>query len=171
MFYSPERSSYAPPDEDLGLLRLLLLAGTCPECMTTDVAHAIKLKTDRHQCAPLTGGEVSRNFFYAPSVYNGRASSVVPSPHPIRRPKGVKYDSDAELPVYGPSAKMDFELEMGYFVSEPIPMGETIKAENAPEHIFGFVLLNDWSSRDIQAFEMAPLGPFHSKGDLNSSNI
>lgn len=127
--------------------------------------------TDHCQCAPLTGGEVPRNFFYAPSVYNGRASSVVPSPRAIRRPKGVKYHSDVDEPVYGPSAKMDFELEMGYFVSTPIPLGETINADNASEHIFGFVLLNDWSSRDIQAFEMAPLGPFHSKGELNSSNL
>ena len=64
---------------------------------------------------------------------------------------------------------MDFELEMGCFVSKSIPLGETIKVDNASEHIFGFVLLNDWSARDIQAFEMAPLGPFHSKGELNSS--
>lgn len=67
-------------------------------------------------------------------------------------------------PVYRPSEKLDFELEMGYFVSKPIDLGETLSIENAPEHIFGFVLLNDWSSRDIQAFEMTPLGPFHSKG-------
>lgn len=67
-------------------------------------------------------------------------------------------------PVYRPSERLDFELEMGYFVSKPIDFGETLGIENAPEHIFGFVLLNDWSSRDIQAFEMPPLGPFHSKG-------
>lgn len=58
---------------------------------------------------------------------------------------------------------MDFELEMGYIVSKPVPYGETMKVEAAPEHIFGFVLLNDWSSRDIQVFEMPPLGPFNSK--------
>ncbi|KAB8205720.1 hypothetical protein BDV34DRAFT_195091 [Aspergillus parasiticus] len=115
-------------------------------------------------CAPLTGGEVARNFFYAPSVYNGRASSVIPSPTPVRRPKGIRWDHDGGQPVFGPAVQMDFELEMGYFVSKPIPIGETIKAIDAPEHIFGFVLLNDWSSRDIQAFEMTPLGPFHSKG-------
>ncbi|KAE8335101.1 hypothetical protein BDV24DRAFT_171551 [Aspergillus arachidicola] len=117
------------------------------------------------QCAPLTGGEVARNFFYAPSVYNGRASSVIPSPTPVRRPKGIRWDHDSGQPVFGPAVQMDFELEMGYFVSKPIPIGETIKAIDAPEHIFGFVLLNDWSSRDIQAFEMTPLGPFHSKGN------
>jgi len=66
-------------------------------------------------------------------------------------------------PVYGPSRKLDFELEMGYFVSKSIGHGETMNIDNAPEHIFGFVLLNDWSSRDIQSFEMKPLGPFHSK--------
>lgn len=59
---------------------------------------------------------------------------------------------------------MDFELEMGYFVSKPIKFGETMAIEEAEEHIFGFVLLNDWSSRDLQLFEMTPLGPFHGKG-------
>ena len=61
---------------------------------------------------------------------------------------------------------MDFELEIGYFVSKPIPLGQIIDATDAPEHIFGFVLLNDWSSRDFQEFEMTPLGPFHSKGEI-----
>ena len=60
---------------------------------------------------------------------------------------------------------MDFELEMGIFVSKPVPIGERISIEDAASHIFGFVLLNDWSARDLQAFEMNPLGPFHSKGE------
>jgi fumarylacetoacetase len=59
---------------------------------------------------------------------------------------------------------MDYELEMGCFVSKPVPLGERLSMQNAPDHIFGFVLLNDWSSRDLQGFEMNPLGPFHDKG-------
>ena len=63
-----------------------------------------------------------------------------------------------------PTRKMDYELEMGYFVSQPVPYGESMPIAEAKEHIFGFVMLNDWSARDHQLFEMRPLGPFHSKG-------
>lgn len=67
-------------------------------------------------------------------------------------------------PIYGPSRKLDFELEVGCFLSKPIPFGETMPISSARDHIFGFVILNDWSARDHQLFEMRPLGPFHSKG-------
>lgn len=108
---------------------------------------------------------IPKNWWYAPSVYNSRVSSVIPTPTSIRRPKGVYFKDGVDSePVYGPSQKLDFELEMGYFVSQPIPYGETLNISNAKEHIFGFVLLNDWSARDHQLFEMRPLGPFHSKG-------
>jgi fumarylacetoacetase len=113
----------------------------------------------------LAGGVVSNNFYYAPSVYNGRTSSIVPSPEPVRRPHGIIYDPATKEPTFCPSKKMDFELEMGIFVSKPVPIGERISIEDAANHIFGFVLLNDWSARDLQAFEMNPLGPFHSKGE------
>lgn len=114
---------------------------------------------------------MSKNFYVAPSVYNARASSVVPSPHPIRRPRGISYERHRgdEVPIFGPSRKMDFELEMGFFVSKPVAFGDTLDIEKAREHIFGFVLLNDWSCRDLQDFEMKPLGPFHSKGELHLS--
>ncbi|KAK5132099.1 hypothetical protein LTR08_000349 [Meristemomyces frigidus] len=113
----------------------------------------------------MTAKGIAKNWWYTPSVYNSRVSSVVPSPHDIRRPKNVYFsgaiDSD---PLYGPTRKMDFELEMGYFVSQPVPFGETMPISDVREHIFGFVMLNDWSARDHQMFEMRPLGPFHSKG-------
>ena len=70
------------------------------------------------------------------------------------------------MPVYGPSQEMDYELEMGYFVSKPVPFGTELNIADAEDHIFGFVLLNDWSARDLQVFEMKPLGPFHAKGKL-----
>ena len=108
------------------------------------------------------------SWWYTPTAYNGRVSSIVPSPSPIRRPKGVYNKGDEnETPMYGPSQAVDFELEMGFFVSKPVPHGQTMEIADAPDHIFGFVLLNDWSARDIQLFEMNPLGPFNSKGRRN----
>ncbi|TQN63823.1 Fumarylacetoacetase, partial [Colletotrichum shisoi] len=89
-------------------------------------------------------------------------SSVVPSPQPIRRPRGVYYDGDSN-PTYSPSQEVDHKLEIGFFVSQPVKHREELTIEHVEEHIFGFVLLNDWSSRDLQIFEMKPLGPFHSK--------
>ena len=110
---------------------------------------------------------IPKNWFYAPSVYNSRASSVVPSGTSLHRPKGVFYQAGTDqVPKYGPSEALDFELEMGYFVSKPVPFGEVMDISDAKEHIFGFVLLNDWSARDLQMFEMKPLGPFHSKGSM-----
>ncbi|KAK3719530.1 hypothetical protein LTR37_004388 [Vermiconidia calcicola] len=113
----------------------------------------------------MSAAAIPKNWFYTPSVYNSRASSVIPTSRDIRRPKNVYFSGgiDSE-PTYGPTRKMDYELEMGYFVSSPIPLGERMPIEQAKEHIFGFVLLNDWSARDHQLFEMRPLGPFHSKG-------
>jgi fumarylacetoacetase len=100
--------------------------------------------------------------------YNGRASSIVPSSTDIHRPRGVYFDtgeSDGSSVSYAASKKLDFELEVGYLVSRPLPHGTTLAIKDAPDYIFGFVLLNDWSARDFQAFEMRPLGPFHSKGE------
>ena len=111
----------------------------------------------------MTGGKISPNFFDIPLAYNGRASSILPSPHPIRRPTGVIQVPEFEKPVHQASRKVDFELEIGFFVSQPVPYGSTLSIEDAAKHIFGFVLLNDWSSRDIQMVEMTPLGPFNSK--------
>lgn len=113
----------------------------------------------------MTSSSIAKNWWYAPSVYNSRVSSILPSPHDIPRALNVSYASgpDSE-PIYGPTRKLDFELEMGFFVSQPVPYGERLDIKNAKDHIFGFVMLNDWSARDHQLFEMKPLGPFHSKG-------
>ena len=113
----------------------------------------------------MTSKAIAKNWWHAPSVYNSRVSSILPTPHDIRRPKNVYFSSGVDSePAYGPTRKMDFELEMGFFVSNPVPYGETMSIGDAQEHIFGFVMLNDWSARDHQLFEMRPLGPFHSKG-------
>ncbi|XP_023325158.1 fumarylacetoacetase [Eurytemora carolleeae] len=104
------------------------------------------------------------NWKYIPVGYHGRASSVVISGTPIRRPNGQTKPVDAEPPVFGPSKLMDFELEMAFFVGGPTPpMGVPISMDNVEDHIFGMVLMNDWSSRDIQKWEYVPLGPFLAK--------
>lgn len=106
------------------------------------------------------------NYKYLPVGYHGRASSVVPSDTPIRRPNGqILLDPTAEpkQPILGPSRKLDLELELGCFVCKPSALGQPVSISDAPEHLFGVVLMNDWSARDIQAWEYVPLGPFNSK--------
>ena len=106
------------------------------------------------------------NYKHLPVAYHGRASSVVVSGTPIRRPWGqILRDPKAEpkIPVLAPCARLDLELEMGMFVCRPNVLGEPVPVDEAEEHIFGYVLMNDWSARDIQAWEYVPLGPFTSK--------
>jgi fumarylacetoacetase len=93
------------------------------------------------------------NWKYLPVGYHGRSSSVVVSGTPIRRPRGQTRPNDDEPPVFGPCKLMDFELEMAFFLGGPLNnLGDTIPIDRAHEHIFGVVLMNDWSARDIQVF-------------------
>lgn len=103
------------------------------------------------------------NYRHLPVAYNGRASSVVVSGTPIRRPKGQTKAPDSEAPEFGPTKELDFELEMGFYVGMPSAMGETVDIGVVKEHILGFVLVNDWSARDVQRWEYQPLGPFLAK--------
>jgi fumarylacetoacetase len=103
------------------------------------------------------------NWLHIPIAYHGRASSVVVSGTDIHRPYGQTKANDAPSPTFAPSREMDFELEMGFFVSQGNTLGEPIPIEKAYDHIFGMVLVNDWSARDIQRWEYQPLGPFLSK--------
>lgn len=108
------------------------------------------------------------NWKYLPVGYHGRASTLYSSGELIRRPRGqVKYPNSEE-PIFTPTQKLDFELEMGCFIGVGNPSGEPISIEQASQHLFGMVLLNDWSARDIQAFEYQPLGPFLSKSFATS---
>ena len=103
------------------------------------------------------------NWLHLPVGYNGRASSVVVSGTEIRRPMGqVKAPTD-EVPRYAACAKLDFELEMAFIVGAESALGQPIKIEHAHDFMFGMVLLNDWSARDIQQWEYVPLGPFNAK--------
>ena len=103
------------------------------------------------------------NWLHIPIGYHGRSSSIVPSGTNIRRPKGQTKPAASETPVFGPSKLLDFELEMAFITTDVNKFGEPIKIEEAEDYIFGLVLLNDWSARDIQAWEYVPLGPFLGK--------
>lgn len=104
------------------------------------------------------------NWRHLPIGYHGRASSVVVSGTPIRRPRGQTLPVDDADPFFGPSLLMDFELEVAFFVGgPPTCLGDSVPAAEAYDHIFGMVLMNDWSARDIQKWEYVPLGPFGSK--------
>ncbi|MDT8347269.1 MAG: fumarylacetoacetase [Flavobacteriaceae bacterium] len=108
------------------------------------------------------------NWLHMPVGYHGRSSSIVPSGIPIHRPQGQTMPQDADAPVFGPSKLLDFELEMAFITTDANVMGEPITVEEAEEYIFGMVLFNDWSARDIQKWEYVPLGPFLGKNFASS---
>ncbi len=108
------------------------------------------------------------NWLHLPVGYHGRASSVVASGTDVVRPHGQLKPSDDEPPVFGPSRLLDFELEMGFFAGPGNALGTPISIDDAGEHLFGFVLVNDWSARDIQKWEYVPLGPFLGKSFATS---
>ena len=103
------------------------------------------------------------NYKYVPIGYHGRASSIRPSGVPVVRPRGQRKSSDADTPVFGPSVRLDYELEIGVWIGRGNELGEPIAIGEAADHIAGFCLLNDWSARDIQGWEYQPLGPFLGK--------
>lgn len=108
------------------------------------------------------------NWLHLPVGYHGRSSSIIASETPIRRPKGQMIPNGPEQPVYGACRLLDFELEMAFIVGKDNELGEPIDINNAEEHIFGMVLFNDWSARDIQKWEYVPLGPFLGKNFASS---
>lgn len=103
------------------------------------------------------------NWKHLPVGYHGRASSIVVSGTQIHRPKGQIKPLDSELPIFCPTSKLDFELEMAFVTCGETKLGSSISTKDAEDHIFGFVLFNDWSARDIQNWEYVPLGPFLGK--------
>jgi fumarylacetoacetase len=108
------------------------------------------------------------NWLHMPIGYNGRASTVVVSGTEVRRPRGQLKPPSAEHPSFGPCKRLDFELEMGAVIGQASPMGGMLTEAQAQAMIFGFVLLNDWSARDIQQWEYVPLGPFQGKAFATS---
>lgn len=108
------------------------------------------------------------NWLHIPVGYHGRASSIILSGTPIHRPKGQQLPVDAEAPVFGPCRLLDFELEMAFVTGEGKPLGDSISTAEAEDYIFGMVIFNDWSARDIQKWEYVPLGPFLAKNFASS---
>jgi fumarylacetoacetase len=107
------------------------------------------------------------NWRHLPVGYHGRAGTVVVSGTPVIRPHGQRKPADSDVPVFGPSQRLDIEAEVGFVVGAPAGSGR-LAADDAPHHLFGVVLLNDWSARDIQAWEYVPLGPFLGKSFATS---
>lgn len=103
------------------------------------------------------------NWLHIPVGYHGRSSSIIPSGIPVHRPNGQTLPPDSDSPVFGPSKRVDFELEMAFITTDANHLGEPIPVDEAEEYIFGLVLFNDWSARDIQKWEYVPLGPFLAK--------
>jgi len=108
------------------------------------------------------------NWKHIPVGYHGRASSIIVSGQPFHRPQGQTLPKDAELPVFGATKLLDIELEMAFITGASTALGESISTKNAEDHIFGMVLFNDWSARDIQKWEYVPLGPFLGKSFASS---
>jgi fumarylacetoacetase len=130
----------------------------------TSIHHARNVgRIARPDADPLTA-----NFQWLPIAYHGRASSVVISGTPFHRPMGQAMPPGAKAPVYGPCARLDFELEMGFYIGHGNAMGQPVPLAQAEDQIFGMCLLNDWSARDHQFWEMAPLGPFLGKNFCTS---
>lgn len=108
------------------------------------------------------------NYKHVPIGYHGRASTIRPSGTAVRRPKGQTLPAGHSEPSFGPCARLDYELELGIWIGQGNALGEAIPVGDAAEHVAGFCLLNDWSARDIQAWEYQPLGPFLSKSFIST---
>jgi fumarylacetoacetase len=108
------------------------------------------------------------NWRHLPAGYHGRSGTVVVSGTPIRRPRGQRREAGDDAPVFGPSVRLDIELELGFVVGAPSAAGEPVAVDRALDHLFGVVLLNDWSARDLQEWESRPLGPFLAKSFATS---
>ena len=164
----------------------LLGVDSCPIRLRTQVEHCLVPQSDTTMLLPASIGGYTDfyasifhatnvgamfrpdqpllpNYKWVPIGYHGRSSSIVASGTPVRRPHGQYKPADAPAPVFGPCQNLDYELELGALVGPGNPQGESIPLASAPGHIFGVVLLNDWSARDIQSWEYQPLGPFLAK--------
>lgn len=108
------------------------------------------------------------NWLWLPVGYHGRASSIIPSGVPIKRPKGQTKPNDDQDPIFGASKLLDFELEMAFITFDGKPLGDSISTNEAKDYIFGMCIMNDWSARDIQKWEYVPLGPFLAKSFASS---
>jgi fumarylacetoacetase len=164
----------ATPDEREAVMRALVPRSASTMQLPIDVRDYVDFFSGIEHATNL--GKILRpnvdplqpNYRYLPVGYHGRASSIVVSGTPVRRPHGQRKASDAPAPTFGPSQQLDIELEMAFVTGPGNPIGEPIAADDVREHVYGYVLLNDWSARDIQAWEYQPLGPFLAKSFATS---
>jgi len=124
----------------------------------TGIHHAVNIGKQFRPDNPLLP-----NYKYVPIGYHGRTSSIRPSGVPVTRPNGQRKSPDSEVPSFGPTRRLDYELELGLWVGTGNTLGHPIPIGRAPDHVAGIGLLNDWSARDLQAWEYQPLGPFLAK--------
>jgi fumarylacetoacetase len=160
-------------DAEAGMRDLLDPANECTLFMPAAVGDYTDFYAGIHHA--LAVGKLFRpdapllpNYKYVPIAYHGRASSIGISGMPVRRPHGQTKAPDAAAPTFGPSKRLDFELELGTWVGRESALGVPVPIAQAHEHIAGYCLLNDWSARDIQAWEYQPLGPFLAKNFMTS---
>ena len=159
----PDRARIEPMRD-----RLLHLADDCTMHVPAAIGDYTDFYAGIHHAR--NGGKLFRpdnplapNYKYVPVAYHSRASSIRPSGTELRRPKGQRLPAGKDTPEYGPCERLDYEMELGIWIGPGNAHGEPIPIADAAEHIAGFCLLNDWSARDIQAWESQPLGPFLAK--------
>jgi fumarylacetoacetase len=156
------------------LTRMLVPLADCRMRLPFEVADYVDFYSSEHHARNV--GEIFRpgqppltpNWKHLPIGYHGRAGTVVVSGTDVRRPHGQRKPSGDAPPVYGASARLDIEAEVGFVVGVPSEMGQPVGVDAFREHVFGVVLLNDWSARDVQAWEYVPLGPFLGKSFATS---
>lgn len=161
-------------DDDSLLRKILLPIEECVMLMPVEIGDYTDFYSSKEHATNVgimfRGKEnaLMPNWLHLPVAYHGRASSIIVSGTDVIRPKGQTKADDEDLPKFGPSKLLDFELEMGFFIGKGNDLGKAIPVKKAQDHIFGFVLVNDWSARDIQKWEYVPLGPFLAKNFATS---
>jgi fumarylacetoacetase len=153
---------------------LMAPAAECEMRLPFDVADYVDFYSSEHHASNV--GQIFRpgqapltpNWKHLPIGYHGRAGTVVVSGTPVVRPCGQRKAPGDESPTYGPSMRLDIEAEVGFVVGVPTELGQRVSVDDYAEHVFGVVLLNDWSARDLQAWEYVPLGPFLGKSFATS---
>jgi len=164
----------ATPDEREAVMRALIPRDAAAMAMPIDVKDYVDFFSGIEHTTNVgmifrPGAEpLQPNYHFVPVGYHGRASTVVVSDTPIRRPRGQRQVPDSQVPTFGPTQQLDLELEMAWVTGPGNTMGEPIPADAVREHVYGYVLLNDWSARDIQTWENQPLGPFLAKSFATS---
>jgi fumarylacetoacetase len=149
---------------------LLLPAASATMHLPFAVADYVDFYASQHHASnvsqifrPGGGGDLAPSWMHQPTAYHGRAGTVIVSGTPVRRPYGQCRPEGADGPEFGPTSRLDFEAELGFVVGVPSQLGEAVAASRFHEYVFGVCLVNDWSARDLQAWETAPLGPFLGK--------